>query len=595
MIRRIIIFIVALMLSFSQIWVPGPGISIWFGTMDIVHRGLILQSAYAETKQISPKSSQKSISNKKESVKPELQSRKPDGLTFESNNFPDGVTGRRYSFVLVPANANPPFNVTLVLGTLPPGLKLDQRTGGIEGEPNQAGVYNLTLQFIDAKNKKGNFSGAIRLWRALTVGEHGTLKGADGLQMVLNMAQDMDEIRIEEGTYGVSGLKIPQNKTWVYGIKITGGWNETFDKKSNGLGATILDGEGKKDRILTISNSKGIVSIENLTFRNSKGGAVEINRESIFNDCIFTHNSGGEGGSVYINTSAVGIFDNCTFISNSAIFGGAVYNRGNGFFNNCTFTKNSVHNDYMTKSAGGAVFVHFNGNSRFDNCTFTDNLAGSVGGAVHLAGKGDFSNCTFTSNLATEEGGAVVVNSSGSFTRCTFTNNSATQEGGAVVVNDRGSFTNSIFVNNRAENGGAVYAKPFNIGTFTNCTFYGNNAKKEGGALYAKFKGKIINSIFYKNTADGKDNDIKVEDNLDIDYSLINYLKGAANFGPKNIMGDPKFLSPENGDLHLRSESPAISAGKTSPELGYGTIDLDGKPRVGGGKIDMGAYEWQGK
>ncbi|MDI6722928.1 MAG: putative Ig domain-containing protein, partial [Candidatus Aenigmarchaeota archaeon] len=149
MIRRIITFSVALMLSFSQIWVAGPGISIWFGTVDIVHRDLILQSAYAETKQISPKSSQKSISNKKESLKPELRSQKPDGITFEGKNFPDGVIGRRYSFVLVPANTIPPFNVTLVSGTLPPGLKLNQRTGGIEGEPNQAGVYNLTLRVAD--------------------------------------------------------------------------------------------------------------------------------------------------------------------------------------------------------------------------------------------------------------------------------------------------------------------------------------------------------------------------------------------------------------------------------------------------------------
>ncbi len=96
---------------------------------------------------------------------------------------------------------------------------------------------------------------------------------------------------------------------------------------------------------------------------------------------------------------------------------------------------------------------------------------------------------------------------------------------------------------------------------------------------------------------------------MNIDYSLINYISGGANFGDHNIMGDPKFVDPDNGDLHLRHDSPAINAGKiqapgltdhplfgiTYNRLKDASTDLDGKPRVYGGKIDMGAYEWQGQ
>src|SRR3972149_6503953 len=102
------------------------------------------------------------------------------------------------------------------------------------------------------------------------------------------------------------------------------------------------------------------------------------------------------------------------------------------------------------------------------------------------------------------------------FTNCTFTSNAASGSGGAVSGN----------------------------GTFTNCTLYGNLAKDVGGAVFGG--GEIINSIFYKNTAGRKDNDISVRGNLKIDFSLLNYISGAACFWPNNIMGDPKFIDPDN-------------------------------------------------
>src|SRR3989304_3046154 len=40
---------------------------------------------------------------------------------------------------------------------------------------------------------------------------------------------------------------------------------------------------------------------------------------------------------------------------------------------------------------------------------------------------------------------------------------------------------------------------------------------------------------------------------------------------------------------------PAINVGKIAPEINKQPVDLDGKPRIVGGKIDMGAYEWDGK
>src|SRR3990172_8879010 len=459
---------------------------------------IVIKDAYAQTKTGTVK---KPAVEKKKAEK--AQPQKQDGFSFEVKEFPDGVIGKRYNFVLAPKEATPPYKVTVVKGSLPTGITVNQRTGGIEGEPAQAGAWPLTLSLTDAKGKKGIFAGSVKVWRVLTVGEHGKFKGIEGLQMALNMAQDMDEMRIEKGIISGSGLVIPSNKTWAHGIKISGGWDEIFEGKSINPEDTVLDGGGKESRILEIGNSAGIVSVENMKFTNSERGAVEIS-----------------GGSA--------VFTNCTFTSNSAKYGGGAVS-GNGTFINCTFTSNSV-----STGDGGAV----NGGGLFTNCTFTSNAASGRGGAV--SGRGTFTNCTFTSNAASGSGGAVSGN-----------------------------------------------------GTFTNCTLYGNLAKDVGGAVFGG--GEIINSIFYKNTAGRKDNDISVRGNLKIDFSLVNYMSGAADFGADNIMGDPKFIDPDNGDLHLRPDSPAINVGKIAPEINKHPVDLDGKPRIVGGKIDMGAYEWDGK
>jgi hypothetical protein len=60
-----------------------------------------------------------------------------------------------------------------------------------------------------------------------------------------------------------------------------------------------------------------------------------------------------------------------------------------------------------------------------------------------------------------------------------------------------------------------------------------------------------------------------------------------------NIVGDPN--DPNTiwigGDYHLQTESPCINAGDPNYVPEPDDTDLDGRPRVIGGRIDMGAYE----
>jgi hypothetical protein len=58
-------------------------------------------------------------------------------------------------------------------------------------------------------------------------------------------------------------------------------------------------------------------------------------------------------------------------------------------------------------------------------------------------------------------------------------------------------------------------------------------------------------------------------------------------------VGNPGFAQGAAGKFALRGSSPAIDAGAANVQ-GLGGQDLAGNPRIIGGKIDLGAYEYQG-
>ncbi|MBE0543930.1 MAG: hypothetical protein IH623_21515 [Verrucomicrobia bacterium] len=172
-------------------------------------------------------------------------------------------------------------------------------------------------------------------------------------------------------------------------------------------------------------------------------------------------------------------------------------------------------------------------------------------------------------NSANQGGGAYA----GTLNNCIVTSNSAPFTGlvgqGGGVFN--ASLNNCILAGNSAYFGGGA-----RYGTLNNCTLTDNRAKLGGGAE----SSTLNNCIVYFNTASSGSNYSAGV----LSYSCTAPLPG----GIGNFTNTPQFAS---GTFRLLGNSPCINAGRNghAPEV----PDLDGKPRIVGGTVDVGAYEFQ--
>lgn len=75
----------------------------------------------------------------------------------------------------------------------------------------------------------------------------------------------------------------------------------------------------------------------------------------------------------------------------------------------------------------------------------------------------------------------------------------------------------------------------------------------------------------------------------------LDAFRTATGQGSGSVTGDPLFLDPGSliPDLHVSPGSPAVDAGDPVQLPAPGEADLDGRPRLAGAALDLGAYECQ--
>jgi hypothetical protein len=299
---------------------------------------------------------------------------------------------------------------------------------------------------------------------------------------------------------------------------------------------------------------------------------VGMGNNAVLSGFTLTNGEAGGGNYLYgggvanlVSVSPVGLVTNCVLVSNLASnsAGGGAYRV---ILVDCQILNSSA------RVGGGAC------SCTLIRCALLGNSASSGGAAYGTGVSGSFgpcvlSNCTITGNSAISGGGVYGVTLNNSVV----SNNVATTGGGVYSS----SLNNCLIVSNTAGNGGGIYG-----GLATNCTVVLNTATNitgsGGGGVDGGSGAWLYNCIVYYNAALSGSNNTGAKFN---NSCTVPNLVGAG------ITNAPLLVGPADGNFHLQSNSPCINSGNNA--YVSTATDLDGNPRIAGGTVDVGAYEYQ--
>jgi len=343
--------------------------------------------------------------------------------------------------------------------------------------------------------------------------------------------------------------------TWGSALKnlqtaINRAWDYATVAVTNGIYEPIVTGN-KRITIQSVNGATATSINGGGTNRCATLGTLSWHTNTALIGFTLTNGRANNGGGAQYGSLA-----HCVLVNNTAtLYGGGAYY---GVLENCVVSGNRANYGGGTHS------------SQLNNSTVSGNTASHYGGGGHM---GTFSNCTVSGNSALFAGGVF----NGTLHHCVLRGNTAGHGGGVYY----GKLMNCVLTRNTATSygGGACDALLYNC-TVTENTAGVNNG---GGGV---FDGTLYNCIVWGNLANG------VTDNHSLAffyYSCTTPLPTVPYNRVGNITQDPLFVNAAVGDFRLQVNSPCINAGTNHYVVGM--VDLDGKRRILGDRVDMGAYE----
>ena len=370
----------------------------------------------------------------------------------------------------------------------------------------------------------------------------------------------------------------------------------------NGAANTIIDGAGSY-QVFNIGNGV-TASLSDLTIQNGSaptgGGVANVGILAVTNSTVSNNSATDSGGGIYNGGTLT--------LTNSTISSNSAYNSSGGILNErgaVTITNSTLSNNTTTRYSGGGIY-NFQGTLTITGSTVSNNVAGGgTGGIVN-----DFATLTITSSIVSGNSGfsGGIDNALGTvtITSSTLSGNTGTSGGGILNDGDTITLINSTLSGNTGDDGGGIYNYDHGKMTLINTTLSGNFANSKGGGIYDDDTSEImlINSTLSENSTSGDGGSTwrsgTVIASNSIFYNNVgnqDCFGGILEFAPNlgcggAVTGDP-MLGAFNGTYYpLLSGSPAIDAGDNSRIPSGITTDQIGNPRIQGGTVDLGAYEF---
>ncbi|MBO6057017.1 MAG: right-handed parallel beta-helix repeat-containing protein [Bacteroidales bacterium] len=368
------------------------------------------------------------------------------------------------------------------------------------------------------------------------------------------------------------------------------------------LGNLYALGEADSEITFTVADTTGYSNYDDPEAGAWKGFLCQKPGEIKFSHCDFSYGKtelDGDGGMMKIFMANDMEIDNCRFHHNTTRKrGGAIYAENSTLNIHDCEVDNNMGTGFQGSYCWGVGFQFLKCNIDMHDMSFHDNYSDAAyGGGMNIDSCNmDLYNAVFYNNIAVNAGGLGIQRCKDYSVRVSnmlaYNNYVVHYGGGLAMATSDPELNNLTIVNNYCGGGGgagmqtAFEAAP----TLNNCIFWGNHA------IYTLNSGDT--SEYYYGSQIwlwGSDN-TPVFNNGDIQYGLDS-IYGHEYMTPDQyndmINADPLFVDAENHDYQLLENSPCVNTGVADVTgLFIPYVDLAGNPRICGGRIDMGCYEF---
>ncbi len=372
--------------------------------------------------------------------------------------------------------------------------------------------------------------------------------------LALSATGEIAEIHIAGGVY-------TENLVLTRSVRLRGGWRDSFTHQQPLSAPSVIEGGAATHTVRVLGDPVARISLEHLTLRHGVDG-VHV-----------------EGGALTLTHSAI---EGCAWQ-------GVHMARGRLW----------LHDNHISRVGGDGIKVDI---APEDVPSAT---LGVVGNAIHAAASDGV-------NVRVGDGGAPVAITQNTVSQCAGAGIRGV--GAQIRIEANRVFSNGVGLSIRGLDAAPVFTVVNNmiaaaisnsvemsgagVILFAHNTLAGSNLPSAGISVTGPLTAAIVNNIVVSH---GVGITATAEAVLSVSHTLL-WGNGADPIsGDHVLLAPPRFVNPNDRNLHLRADSPAIDAGLfLGGDVGLLTdilTDIDGDPRPGGDAErdapDLGADEFR--